>query len=173
MAGRPLRPATDCRLGEPLPHQLANPTSAHLLARGLTIPRFHQIPIRNKVVCGISQSFDWLFPTTRQIPKHYSPVRRSSARIATPVTARLACVKHAASVQSEPGSNSSLEAFELSTKKSELQNPLLDFFGHSVICTSKMHRRESPHKLPAEFLNSALAAVDQGCRACPAKGAEP
>ena len=104
MAGRPLRPATDRRLGRPLPHQLANPTLAHPIARGLTIPRF---PLTD--VCGISQSFDWLFPTTGQIPKHYSPVRRSSARIATPVTARLACVRHAASVQSEPGSNSSLE----------------------------------------------------------------
>src|SRR5688572_1501923 len=58
---------------------------------------------------------------------YYAPVRRSSARIATPVTARLACVKHAASVQSEPGSNSSLEVFELSNKKSD-QNPLLDFW---------------------------------------------
>ena len=44
---------------------------------------------------------------------YYAPVRRSSARIATPVTARLACVKHAASVQSEPGSNSSVQWFEL------------------------------------------------------------
>ena len=51
-------------------------------------------------------------PTNRQIPKRYSPVRRSSACIATPVTARLACVRHAASVQSEPGSNSSLKGFE-------------------------------------------------------------
>ena len=29
MADHPLRPATDRRLGEPLPHQLANPTRAH------------------------------------------------------------------------------------------------------------------------------------------------
>ena len=28
VAGRPLRPATDRRLGEPLPHQLANQISA-------------------------------------------------------------------------------------------------------------------------------------------------
>ncbi len=144
MAGRPLRPATDCRLGEPLPHQLANPTSAHLLARGLTIPRFHQIPIRNKVVCGISQSFDWLFPTTRQIPKHYSPVRRSSARIATPVTARLACVKHAASVQSEPGSNSSLDSYELSTKRVN-QRPIAGLLVTQVICIQKNTIDASSH----------------------------
>jgi hypothetical protein len=115
VAGRPLRPATDCRLGRPLPHQLANPTLAHPIARGLTSPRF---PFTD--VCGISQSFDWLFPTTGKIPKHYSPVRRSSACIATPVTARLACVRHAASVQSEPGSNSSVNnTFSLKQSRSQ------------------------------------------------------
>ena len=40
MAGRPLRPATDCRLGRPLPYQLANPTSAHPSTRGLATPAF-------------------------------------------------------------------------------------------------------------------------------------
>ena len=38
----------------------------------------------------------------------YSPVRRSPASIATPAAARLACVRPAASVYPEPGSNSSL-----------------------------------------------------------------
>ena len=157
MAGRPLRPATDCRLGEPLPHQLANPTSAHPITRGLAIPRFLQWPVRPRDVCGISQPFGWLFPITGQIPKHYSPVRRSSARIATPVTARLACVKHAASVQSEPGSNSSLDSFELSTKQSESKAHRWTF-GHSVIMRpTGRDRREFPHKLPARFLNSTSA----------------
>src|ERR1700724_2838862 len=55
------------------------------------------------------------------MPKHYSPLRRSSACIATPVTARLACVRHAASVQSEPGSNSSLEDFD-NHQKEWIQN---------------------------------------------------
>ena len=41
----------------------------------------------------------------------YSPVCRSSASIATPVTARLACVRPAASVYPEPGSNSPLYKF--------------------------------------------------------------
>ena len=38
----------------------------------------------------------------------YAPVRRSSACIATPVTPRLACIRPAASVHPEPGSNSPL-----------------------------------------------------------------
>ena len=33
VADHPLRPATDRSLGEPLPHQLANLTQAHLVAR--------------------------------------------------------------------------------------------------------------------------------------------
>ena len=138
MADHPLRPATDCRLGRPLPHQLANPTLAHPIARGLTSPRF---PFTD--VCGISQSFDWLFPTTGKIPKHYSPVRRSSACIATPVTARLACVRHAASVQSEPGSNSSLKDLQ-NFKSKSIQRPIAGLFGYSVN-VSKGVIDASPH----------------------------
>ena len=148
MAGRPLRPATDCRLGRPLPHQLANPTLAHPIARGLAIPRF-LLPD----VCGISQSFDWLFPTTGKIPKHYSPVRRSSACIATPVTARLACVRHAASVQSEPGSNSSVKT--LFTEAITIPNSL-SFTNEQLVVRYSYHLRqrrgrESPHKLPVQI----------------------
>ena len=103
MADRPLRPATDRRLGGLLPHQLANRTSADPKARGLAIPRFHPW-----VVCGISQSFDWLSPTSGYVPMCYSPVRHSTQEL-PPFRVRLACVRHAASVQSEPGSNSSVQ----------------------------------------------------------------
>ncbi len=72
VAGRSLKPATDRRLGGPLPRQLANPTSAAPIARGLAVPRFHL-----SISCGISQSFDWLSPTTGHVPMYYSPVRRS------------------------------------------------------------------------------------------------
>src|SRR6185437_15403413 len=60
-----------------------------------------------------SQSYPVLIPVSRSYPRVkgrfltcYSPVRRSS----TPkgLSARLACVKHAASVRPEPGSNSPL-----------------------------------------------------------------
>ena len=74
MAGRPLRPARDRRLGGPLPRQLANPTQAHPPARGPKVPRFHP-----KVLCGISPAFAGLSPTRGQIPTRYSPVRHSSA----------------------------------------------------------------------------------------------
>ena len=72
MADHPLKPARDRRLGEPLPHQLANPTWANLKARA-------EAPFGPKTLCGISHRFQWLSPTSRHIPKHYSPVRRSSS----------------------------------------------------------------------------------------------
>ena len=158
MAGRPLRPATDRRLGRPLPYQLANPTSAHPSTQGLAIPCFPP-----KGVCGISQSFDWLFPIIGQIPKHCSPVRRSSARIATPVTARLACVRHAASVQSEPGSNSSLKDLRTSNQRVS-KGPSLDFlrsisglFGYSVNASKDASTRV-PTQITCKFLDSTSVA---------------
>ncbi|MNY29858.1 hypothetical protein D3C86_1639280 [compost metagenome] len=62
MADRPLRPATDRRLGEPLPHQLANQTQAHPSAINLSWSLF-----QGTSVCGINQSFDWVSPTDGQL----------------------------------------------------------------------------------------------------------
>ena len=105
MAGRPLRPATDRRLGEPLPHQQANLISATPKAKGLTIPSFPP-----QGICGISVTFATLSPTSGHVPIYYSPVRHSPPGASTRAAVRLACVKHAASVQSEPGSNSSVQS---------------------------------------------------------------
>jgi hypothetical protein len=55
-------------------------------------------------LCGISPGFPGLSPTTGHVPTRSSPVRRWPEP--KPRPARLACVKHAASVRSEPGSNS-------------------------------------------------------------------
>ena len=104
MAGRPLRPATDRRLGEPLPHQLANPISATPKTIGLAIPTFPP-----QGICGISVTFATLSPISGYVPIYYSPVRHSPPGASTRAAVRLACVKHAASVQSEPGSNSSVQ----------------------------------------------------------------
>ena len=104
MADHPLRPATDRGLGGLLPRQLANPISATPKARGLTIPRFPP-----QGICGINPAFAELSPTSGYVPIYYSPVRHSPPGVAPRAAVRLACVKHAASVQSEPGSNSSVQ----------------------------------------------------------------
>ena len=68
MAGRPLRPATDRRLGGLLPRQPANRTQAAPKAPFGFGP---QAP------CGISPSFPGLSPTFGHIPTRCSPVRHS------------------------------------------------------------------------------------------------
>ena len=68
MADHPLRPATDRRLGRPLPHQLPNRTQAAPKAHYCFVPQD---------ICGISPSFPGLSPTSGHIPTRYSPVRHS------------------------------------------------------------------------------------------------
>jgi hypothetical protein len=89
-----------------------------LIGRG-PIPRrktFHTprcLKVSYPVLAPVSRSY----PRARgRLPTCYSPVRRSS----TPkgLSARLACVKHAASVRPEPGSNSPSRTKKHQTPKS-------------------------------------------------------
>ena len=75
VADHPLKPARDRRLGKPLPYQLANLTWANQMARGPKSPSFGP-----QTLCGISSRFQLLSPTIWHIPKHYSPVRRSTPK---------------------------------------------------------------------------------------------
>ena len=102
MADRPLRPAIHRRLGGPLPRQLANGPRTHppaapwrLSSPALVRGRSH--PVLPHVSMGYPR------PGGR-LSTCYSPVRRSRGPKA--LAARLACLKRAASVRSEPGSNS-------------------------------------------------------------------
>src|SRR4029078_7079425 len=75
VAVRPLRPATDRRLGEPLPHQLANRARAPLQARGLSIPPFnnchHAVPLPYAVLAILSDRYSH---PKGILPTCYSPV---------------------------------------------------------------------------------------------------
>ena len=105
MAGRPLRPATDRRLGEPLPHQLPNLPSAAPIARGsCESPAFNLSSYA--VLATLSRSYPPRLGTFRCITHPFATRHQGCPRAAV----RLACVKHAASVQSEPGSNSSVQS---------------------------------------------------------------
>ena len=120
MAGRPLRPATDRSLGEPLPHQLANLPQAPLQARGpegspALTTNHHLVPLHYAVLAHLSASYS---PPGGRLPTCYSPGRHSTYP-RKGFRVRLACVRHAASVDSEPGSNSQLfflATFKLSPK---------------------------------------------------------
>jgi hypothetical protein len=118
VAGHPLKPATDRRLGRPLPHQLPNPTRAD--PPPINLSPMTSLPMG---VSGITPGFPGLFQREGHVPTRYSPVRRSppikqacllddsksSSSLLEGGRARLACVKPAASVRSEPGSNSQVE----------------------------------------------------------------
>ena len=108
---RPLRPATDHRLGGPLPHQLANrpqPPPPAALA-GLCSSRL--APQRgHAVLARVSPGYP---PLEGRLATCYSPVRHFTGPdvlLHPNFLVRLACVRHAASVDSEPGSNSRLNS---------------------------------------------------------------
>ena len=69
------------------------------------------------------------------------------------VTDRLACVKHAASVQSEPGSNSSLEVLRLLFRAESQLTFSINWLsiGTRPMFALTNDRRESPHKLPVSI----------------------
>ena len=112
MAGHPLRAATDRRLGEPLPHQLAIQTRAHPIP-----PEFFTLSHARLCAYAVLAAGSSCYPPVwGRLPTRYSPVRHSVAassarRLPSQRFVRLACVKHAASVHPEPGSNSQIKFF--------------------------------------------------------------
>ena len=91
------------------------------------------MPCDTYVSCGISSRFQLLSPSERQVPHALltrPPLSSASiGRILFPqILVRLACVKHAASVRPEPGSNSLLnDIYHLKSVKSL-------FAQHAIAC---------------------------------------
>ena len=104
MAGRSLNPATHRRHGGPLPRRLPNGPRPHPLPSGLSRPLQEQ---------GKE------YPVLAQVSLRYPGVGAGWSRVTHPfatlftagavLIVRLACVRHAASVHPEPGSNSPFE----------------------------------------------------------------
>ena len=96
----------DRRLGRPLPHQLPNPTRAHPVPPEF-FTLYHAILCAYAVLAAVSSCCP---PVQGRLPTRYSPVRHSESqnppKSHLKFLVRLACVKHAASVHPEPGSNS-------------------------------------------------------------------
>ena len=97
----------DRRFGGPLPRQLANPTRVHPVP-----PEFFTQEDAFSCAYAVLADISVCYPPVQgRFPTRYSPVRRSVTEPSirrNPFLrfARLACVKHAASVHPEPGSNS-------------------------------------------------------------------
>src|SRR5215470_1509416 len=74
-------------------------------SRGQLSPQKPRLPWSYPVLAHLSVGYPGL---GGRLPTCYSPVRRFTRGL-LPFLARLACVRHAASVRSEPGSNSPVE----------------------------------------------------------------
>src|SRR5699024_2967868 len=75
------------------------------------MPLFNLFPGEKKdhpVLAPVSRSYPSL---TGRLPTCYSPVRRSRQGASSHRFARLACIRHAASVRPEPGSNSHVRVY--------------------------------------------------------------
>ena len=99
VGGHPLRSPTRRRLGRPLPCQLADGTQAPPQADR----SFSHALLNSTATCGISSPFELLSLTSGQVT--HALLTRSPLRTLL-LSVRLACIKHAASVHPEPGSNS-------------------------------------------------------------------
>ena len=105
MAVHPLRSATHRCLGRPLPHQLANAPRAHPVVTAEAA--FQHSHMCGDGLFGISTGFPELSQSTGQVA-HVLLTRPplNQKKQASSSSARLACIRHAASVRPEPGSNS-------------------------------------------------------------------
>src|SRR5690606_4358590 len=99
--GHPLRPATRHCLGAPLPHQLADRPRAPPPALKLS----STVQVDHGTYAVLPGRWAGYSPQAGRLLTCYAPVRRSPPKECP----RLACVKHAASVRPEPGSNSPRE----------------------------------------------------------------
>ena len=99
-------------------------------------------PCGSNALCGISVCFRTLSPSHRQIA-HALLTRPPLIRSRSSLTVRLECVKHAASVHPEPGSNS-LKNGILNSSLDELKiffrAIYLSFFYFSTLCSKLLTR---------------------------------
>ncbi len=100
MGGHPLRSPTRHRLGRPLPYQLADGTQA---PPEVNMGSFTQRFLNPSSTWGISSPFEPVSPASGQVTN--ALLTRSPLRTLL-LFVRLACIRHAASVHPEPGSNS-------------------------------------------------------------------
>ena len=80
VAGRPLRPATDRRLGGPLPRQPANQTRAHPIPPEFS-SKNHAVFRTYAVLAAVSSCCP---PVWGRLPTRYSPVRHSVITTSSP-----------------------------------------------------------------------------------------
>ena len=146
MSDHPLRSDTDRSLGKPLPYQLANLPQAPLQTYKYFNNCHLMMPLHYAVLAVVSDCYS---PLKGRLPTCYSPVRHFISFPKESLIVRLACLRHAASVDSEPGSNSRLKVYP------SHHYPLL------VKYPNNDSSRESPfwpNRSPTRFRQLALSA---------------
>ena len=115
-------------LGRPLPHQLANAPRVHptAIAEAHLSSNYHAIHRDYAVLAPVSKCYP---PLMGRLPTCYSPVRHSTSYGECKHTVkercvRLACIRHAASVRPEPGSNSHFKVCDSLFFTSELTSQM-------------------------------------------------
>ena len=157
MGGRPLRPPSRRCLGGPLPHQLADSPRAPLrttaLSRGRLFRQDHAAPPVHAVLARVSPGCP---PYGDRSLTCYSPVRHSTHSRRSGLV-RLACVRHAASVRPEPGSNSPIE-FDDKLSFERLRSTFgICFFGPLTAEGNSALRGVRPNNLRPRLSNSVSA----------------
>ena len=137
MADHLLKPAIDRRLGRPLPYQLPNLTRVHPSAINLSSPR-NQSSGAYTVLAVVSNGCSVLKGRSPRVTHPCATHPRTEVRFSV----RLACVRHAASVRSEPGSNSQVNLTSLMSHRfaTQGQNP-----NHQ---SNKQHQKVSAQTSP-------------------------
>src|SRR5437870_2377664 len=112
------------------------------------------------IVCGISTGIPVLFPTPGQITHVLLTRAPLYSGSCPPFLARLACVRHAASVDSEPGSNSQYNLmFELAFNCSRLDQKISTKNFRVRFRIFKEPKRLSGLKLGVKKTASKISAV--------------
>ena len=101
VADHPLKPATRHSLGKPLPYQQADRRQPNLLAEN-----HFPIKIKFNQCIGYQLSFPIVVPIQKACQLSITHPFATQLTSRRTVLVRLACVRHTASVHSEPGSNS-------------------------------------------------------------------
>ena len=89
------------RLGEPLPHQLANTTQVHLVVMQLPFKQISCDIYCYAVLAIVSNSYPRYQAGYLRVTHRSQLIQKSKLLLQ-----RSACIRHAASVRPEPGSNS-------------------------------------------------------------------
>ena len=170
MTDHPLRAANHRRLGRLLPHRQANGTQTPPCATACEQRPSFLIILMNEPAYPVLILLSKGYPDhPDRLSTRYSPVRHFTRPRRT-FLVRLACVKHAASVRSEPGSNSPViypdQSLKLKLKKSRigllqinrrLSFPLNRLCIGPPYCCSVFKDQISAHHLRSEALR--IAAV--------------